>query len=1023
MENPTAIKPRRLPRSIAIAAAVTLAAVALLYTLGGFVLLPWYAQRELPRLVERQLQRHAQVGEVSFNPFTLTLEARDFALKEKDGRLLIAFKHAVIDIEWQSLARRAVVFGEIRLDAPVMAIVISPEGYLNLAALAGDQSAAPREPGPSASPHVVIADLQIDRGTIAFDDQRIGYKNQFNDLAVKLSSLSTFADNKGPYVLSARTPGGATLKWKGEVSISPLVATGTIALEHGALPELQPFVKDFLNGAITDGRANVELPYHFALPEGKPRIEVKNGKLSIEAFAITATGADAPLFRFDTFAVEDITLDLAAHTASLGALRLDGLDIKARRDERGEIDLARLLIPRKQDTPSAPWQIAVATIELTKGAVELDDRGIGINRKLNDLALKLGDVTGDFSRSVAFEASAAIAGGGTLSARGRVAPGGVVDAQIDGAAIALAPLQPLIARHANATLAAGEAAFSGTIKSGQKNAALVYSGGASVTNVQVNDPTGVPLVGWKSLATTTLRAQIATIAGMQSLATTRLREQLVPTQLHIDNLHWQEPSGRFAIAADQTSNFRRALKRNDDSKPAEQPAAAPTEAAAATTSTSTDGDDENSGVAIQIRRLDIRQGALDFSDDSLGSGFATSIREFNGTVSGISSDRGTRSQLALEGRVDEYGFARVSGSLNPFLPRDRSNVRVEFRNLDVAKVTPYAVRFAGYKIASGRMSLDLNYRVRNNLIEGDNKILLEQFTLGEKVESPGALNLPLELAIALLKDDDGRIDLALPVTGNLDDPKFDYSAIIGKAIGNMLSGIFLAPFKILARIFSGGQSDEFSNIVFDPGSARLLPPEREKLARIVQALAKRPELKLLVPARYDVELDARAMRRAALRLELGKRAGLDIEAEDPPGPLSIEDRRTRAAVREIFAERFSSAELDKLRAEIEAKSNAADGGKSQQAMSSIEKIGRFASGEPRVADTSEFYRTLGGRLVASQPLAPDALVELARRRAAAIGEALKTAGIDVARVTLTTGDPLNNPEAKNVAMELALSAR
>ena len=120
------------------------------------------------------------------------------------------------------------------------------------------------------------------------------------------------------------------------------------------------------------------------------------------------------------------------------------------------------------------------------------------------------------------------------------------------------------------------------------------------------------------------------------------------------------------------------------------------------------------------------------------------------------------------------------------------------------------------------------------------------------------------------------------MTGNLDDPKFDYSEIIGKAIGNLISGIFAAPFKLLAALFSGINHEEFSNIGFDPGSARLLPPEREKLGKIVQALAKRPELKLLVPARYDIELDARALKRAALRLELAKRAGLDIEAESCP---------------------------------------------------------------------------------------------------------------------------------------------
>ncbi len=1009
MENSPASTSGRMPRKIAIVGAAALTAAILLYALAGFVLLPWYAQRELPKIVEQQLHRQAQAGGISFNPFTLTLEVKDFALKEHDGRPMVAFKHAVIDLEWRSLTQRAVVFGDIRLEAPALHFEISREGRLNLAALAGEQTSTPQEPNPSATPRVIIGDIQVEGGTIAFEDQRVGYKNRFEELSVKLSSLSTFADDKGPYALFARTPGGAILKWKGEASISPLVATGTIALEHGSLPELQPFVQEFLNAAITDGRASVELPYHFALPGGKPRLLVKNGKLTIEAFALTATGATAPLLKFDSFAVEDIALDLAAHTASLGALRLAAPEVKARRDENGVIDLTRLLIPRKQDTPSAPWQVTLAAIELTKGAILFDDKASGLAPALKDIAVKLGDVTADFARPVPFEISAAIVSGGTLAASGRMAPGGAVDAKVSGAAIALAPLQPLIARYANATLTSGEAAFSGNLKTGQKNAALVYTGSAGITNVQVNDPTGVALVGWKSLATTTLRAQLA------------------PVQMHIDALHWQEPGGKYAIAADQTSNLRRTLKRSDNTLPGQAPPAAagadkPAAASPAATAPAAD-DDEDSAIAVQIRRIDIKQGALDFSDDSLGGGFATSIREFNGTINGISSDRGTRSQIALEGRVDEFGYARVSGSLNPFLPRDRSNVRLEFRNLDVAKVTPYAVRFAGYKIASGRMSLDLNYRVRNNLIEGDNQIVLEQFTLGEKVDSPGALDLPLGLAIALLKDDDGKIDLALPISGNLDDPKFDYSAIIGKAIGNLLTGIFTAPFKLLARLFSGGSSDEFSLIAFDPGSARVLPPQREKLSRIVQALGKKPELKLLVPARYDVELDARALKRAALRRELGKRAGFDLEEEDPPGPLNIDDRRTRAAVRDLFAERFSSAELDKLRAEAEAKANAADGGKSQQAMSSLERLGRFASGEPHVADTGEFYRTLGGRLLAAQALGADALNELARKRAAAIGEVLKAAGIDLARMSLTTGDPLNNPEAKTVALELALSAR
>ena len=1004
MDDPNTPVPRRRARTLALAAAFALAGLVLLYTLGGFLLLPWYAQRELPRLAEQQLQRLATAGAITFNPFTLELAVSDFALTEKDGRPLVAFKHARVDLEWRSLARRGAVFGAIRLERPALHVAISAQSELNLAALAGgDRAAAAQTPDRPGSPPLVIGDLHIEHGSIDFEDQRIGYRNRFEELSLRLSSISTDANDTGPYALSARTPGGAVIKWKGEASITPPAATGSLTLEHSALSELQPFVKGFLNAAITDGRANLELPYRFALNGGKPVLEVAAAKVAVESFALTAEGAATPLFRFGTLTLDDIAIDLAARSLSIGALRLDAPDLKARRSEAGEIDLAGLLIPRAAQPPAEPWKIAVARAELVRGSLALDDRATGLAPALQDVTVTLNDVGSDLARPLPFEITATLASGGALSARGRLAPGGALDAQVSGSAIALAPLQALVTRYANVALASGEAAFAGSVKTGQKDAAFAYTGATGISNVKVNDSAGVLLAGWKALTTSTLRVQAA------------------PLRVNIDTLQWQDPAGKFAIAADQTSNFRRALKRAEN-----RPDAAPAPAGAETSATppaAPAGDATDSPLAIEIRRIDIRQGALDFADDNVAGGFATHIREFNGTINGLSSDRGTRSQLALEGRIDEYGYARVSGSLNPFQPRDRSNVRVEFRNLDVARVTPYAVRFAGYKIASGRLSLDLNYRVRNNLIEGDNQILLEQLVLGEKVETPGALNLPLELAIALLKDDQGRIDLAVPVTGNLDDPKFDFGAIIGRVLGNVISGILFAPFKILARLFSGGQGDEFSNIVFEPGSARLLPPEREKLARIVQALAKRPELRLQVPARYDVELDARALRRAALRLELGKRAGFDLEAEDPPGPLSIDDRRTRTAVRELFAERFSGAELDKLRADIEAKAGAADGGKALQAMSSLDKIARYASGEPRVPDTGEFYRTLGARLAAAQPLPPDALAELAQRRAAAIGSALKAAGVDAARVALTGGDPLNNPEGKNVALELALSAR
>ena len=1089
-----------LPRKLALIGAATVAALVLLYTVGGFVLLPWYAQRELPRLLEQQLHRPAKIGAIRFNPFTLTLEADDFALTEQDGRPLVSFKRALIDLEWRSIAQRAVVLGAIRLQTPAVHIGIAADGSLNLAALGGKKAdAAQAQPAkPASPPRVAIGELDISNGSLSFADERVGYKNRFEELSFKLSALSTFSENKGPYALTATTPGGATLKWQGEASVTPLAANGTLALEHSALAELQPLLKNSLPGTLSSGRASVELPYEFALAAGKPQLTVRNGKLSIESFALDGASADkpsiklaalnlddlavdfkaqpegaplidvkssalalkgiafgaaaagTPVFALDNLRLEDIALhmatatngktavdlksaklaaetfslkaagndaslvtlaaltldniglDMNARAVNIGALQLAAPDIKVRREENGDIDLLKLF-PPKDEPPSAPWLVGVKQVEISGGAVALDDRALGLAPALKDIRIKLGDVTNNFARPVAFDIATAIVSGGTLSARGRAAPGGAVEAEINGAAIALAPLQTFVARQANVVLASGEMAFAGKLKTGGAKAALSYQGSAGINNLKINDPAGVLLAGWKSLATTTLRVQTA------------------PTQIEIDTLHWQTPAGKFAIAADRTTNFRRALKTNGEQTAATP---APTTAAAAATPPATSEPAGKDAFALQIRRVEIKDGALDFSDETIGGGFATGIQEFNGTINGISTDRSTRSQLAIEGRVDEFGFARVSGSLNPFQPRDRTNVRLEFRNLDMPKVTPYAVRFAGYKVASGRMSLDLNYSVRNNLIEGNHRVLLDQFTLGEQVDSPGAMSLPLRLAIAILKDDDGKIDLAVPISGNLDDPKFDYGGVIRQAIFNILTSIVTAPFKLIGSLFGGGQGEEISQIAFDPGSARLLPPEREKLSRIVQALGKRPELKLQVPARYDIELDTRALRRAGLRRDLGRSAGLDMQEEDPPGPVNLDDARTRSAARSLFAERFSSAELDKIRAEFEAK--AKDGGADaakQSAVSVTDRMRRLTSGEPQVTDTADFYRALSRRLTAEQPLAADALNDLARKRATTIADALKSAGIDGARVTLTTGEPLKNANGKAVSIELALSAR
>ncbi len=1144
---------------------VAVAVAALLsWTIAGFLLLPWLAKRELPRIADEQLQLRLRIGEVAFNPFTLSLRAFSVAIDDRTGQPLIGLDGADVKLAWGSLSSRAWMFSEVKLQAPTVNAVIAKDGRLNLAAL------LPPDDGRSqaGTPRFVIDRLELRGGSIAFEDRREGYRNRIEQLSLDLKGLSSLPQAQGGYALNAQTATGAKLRWKGDISLSPVAAAGTLVVEALPVADLTPYLDNFAAARIVSGSVDAELPYRLSLPGGRPEFSIAGAKLALRDFSLAAVGAGSPFASVGALLLEGVDFASAPRRFAAQRLRMDDVKLAARRNADGSFDLARLLVqsptgvaqpPVAGGASTPPWQaevvaleingaaasftdasaktpaaiearglklrgklaassatsgvrlqldapelslasltagpmgaaapvkldglavsslrldsaartldiaamriaslsldaalregrvsladllpgsagtdvgagkpgapteksyaVALKALELADGTVSFNDADRGIMLALDHVTARLGELSSSQASSATakpldFVLGAQVRSGGRISARGRVAPvAGAVDAMIQANGVALTPLQPLLTQYAGLRLVSGDATLAGRLISGGKEQKLLYTGSATVGNLALDDAGGGRLVAWKSLGAASLRLSLA------------------PDRLDIDELRLIGPVSALAIAKDGTSNLTRALPKKEGA-PVTGPAATapvaiglaaigrsstpgggPVPAAAAPA-----GADEGATMAVRVRRLRMDDGVLDFSDESIGQGFKTRIHELAGTANGLSSDRDTRSQFSFEGRIDEFGFARLSGSVNVFAPRDRTAFRVEMRNVDLTRATPYAVHFAGYRIASGRLGLDVNYRIRGGLIEGENRFTLEQFSLGERVDSPDALKLPFELAVALLKDADGRIVLDLPIAGSLDDPKFSIAPLVWKAIGNLIGSIVTAPFRALARLFGGGQSESMGTIAFDTGASRLLPPERENILHVAELLAKRPNLKLSIPARYDAQADARALRRAALARDVGRRAGFALGDDEAPGPVNTDDRPTREALRSLFAERFSAAELDKLKVAAETKAGA--GGVAKPAV--LDRLRNLVSGEPQVVDAREFYATLLARLREAQPLPPNALAELARRRGESIASAVRAAGVADERVVVVTAAPSSESEAKQVSIALSLTAR
>jgi outer membrane protein OmpA-like peptidoglycan-associated protein len=430
--------------------------------------------------------------------------------------------------------------------------------------------------------------------------------------------------------------------------------------------------------------------------------------------------------------------------------------------------------------------------------------------------------------------------------------------------------------------------------------------------------------------------------------------------------------GKLIIAEDQSINMASVFKKPEGGAPA---------AAAAK--------DGQEIFPVKIRKIRVQEGDLTFADLSLIIPFATQIHRLTGVVIGTSSAKDARAQIDLNGQVDDYGTARIGGEINVFDPTGFTDVEMRFENLEMTNLTPYSGQFAGRKIDSGKLSLELLYKIDNGRLLGDNQIVVDRLKLGERVESPEAVNLPLDLAVALLEDRNGVIDIGLPVKGDLNNPEFSVGHLVWKAFVNLITKIVTSPFTALGALI-GGETENLDTVAFEPGKSEVPPPEAEKLQQLAQAMEKRPQLKLVVQGRFSPQQDGEALRNLALRRALAAFAGdTELAPEEDPGPVDYSDPATQRRLEKMFRERFGRAALKEFEAGLEPPPEKAP-----------------AAGQEAAPDPGRVSKALFARLAAAETLPETALPALAAARAEAIVARLTTdGGIAAERVTTASPEP------------------
>lgn len=730
--------------------------------------------------------------------------------------------------------------------------------------------------------------LTVDNGaTFALSNGRIGVK----DLALSLRGQAPLALR-----LSALELGGVTLDW-------PAQSAGFTELALDGLALAEP-----------DGGAALAGFDHLAFREARYRPAGQQASLAGVTLANLrlADGTEAPLLALPALTLSDITVGAEARRAHVDRLRIERGELSVRRDKDGHLNwqsrldqmavrVQRGLVLPSPATTAVPTTIATAAAPAaaargnsrrappaakapppwaaTLGELDLVDFNVGVRdmmpstpfeNRLENINLRLLPRQ-QASQPHRLEGGLALASGGRLALAGHFSEqplAASADLTLDD--LRLPPFAPYFTDIARFALESGALDVTGRLGFNQgKSLQASFQGRVAVRDFAANDlDLDERFLAWKRLAANGIDWQLA------------------PGRLSIREVVAEKPFTRLIVGADKTLNLSHIIVTPADAAPAAaSPAPVPAGKPAAP-------------YPLRVERIRVQNGAMLFADFTLRPQFATGIQALEGDITGISSAPGTRATVKLKGRVDEFGKADISGTLDPLAGDRYTDLKVRFSDLELTTLTPYSAKFAGYRIDKGKLNLDLGYLIQDRKLQATNKVVLNQLTLGDKVDSPDAMNLPLKLAVAILKDKDGVIDIDLPLSGSLDDPQFRVAPLVWKALLNLLTKAATAPFSLIAGLVGGG--DDMDAVAFAAGDASLSPEGADKLGKLAQALAQRPGLGVEIRGAYDPADDARALR--AVRFDAAYRKRL------------AEGGKPRKVLEAMFTETLGAEALARQRA-------------------------------------------------------------------------------------------------------------
>ncbi|NUO09543.1 MAG: DUF748 domain-containing protein [Candidatus Brocadia sp.] len=944
-----------------------------LYAVAGFLVIPPLVKARLIGKLSAYTGRKVELGELRINPFTLSTTLRRFTLHERTDGQFMSFDELYFNFQTSSIFRWAYTFSKIQLTAPFLSIRIQKDGTFNFHDFFSPARERSETQQNSPAP-LLIQSLVINRAQMVFEDHTrpTPYKEQIADISFYLRNFTTRPDREGLYEFEASTEEGATLKYRGNISLVPMHSKGSLELTGIKLRKLWSYLQDRLNFEIDGGELNISGTYEFSVADGLFDLHLQESSVRVRSLSILSKEDGEEAIILPRLSFRGTELDYRKREIKIALIQSDSAKIRGVLDRDGKFSLQKMFYPKitkgSQATPpntqsaSGGWQISIGKTEIADYALHMKDQTTApvAQLDLSPVNLKIEDVTIGAPGAAHIELQAGLNQTGTIKATGKVSPDPLAaDLDVQISKVALPPFDPYLGKYTQLEINDGALSLNGRLNFSRVGAEqhIDFGGDLWIESARfVDSVLSEDFVRWERLD---LR---------------QVKYDNNPSFLSIYEIVARGLYTRMIIGPDRTANVQHILKKG--------------KIPAGETNKQQANDNQ---LPIRIDQVNIIDSSMNFADLSLKPHFATGIQYLNGTVKGLSSEQLARADIDIKGQVDTYAPVVIQGKINPLSEQAYTDIVMKFQGIELTSFSPYSGKFAGYKIEKGKLSLELHYKLSQKILIGENHIVMDQFTLGEKVESPDATSLPVRLAIAILKDSRGMIDLNLPVRGNLNDPQFRLAPLIIKAFVNLIVKAATSPFKMLGVLVGG---EELDFVIFPPGSNALSREQQTKLAKIARALGERPQLILNLRGAAAETVDRYALADRAILTRIRTRQNIPDES-----PL---DKKEQKRLLKLYREMFGKEDPYDL----------------------VPLIDKTGAKIPKDVYKAAVVDAARKRLIEKYPIPESDLRTLAQERAAAIKDYMvQQGGLAEPRIFLLAVDTKASATDREIKMQLALDAR